>query len=37
MTIIKLKYRGHDGNVYGAWFLRILGWAFRLTKDRKEI
>lgn len=36
MGIIKLKYRGHDGNVYGAWFLSIPGWAFRLTKDRKE-
>ncbi len=36
MSIIKLRYRGHDGNVYGAFFLMVSHRAIRLTKDRKE-
>ena len=36
MKLQKLKYRGHDGYVYGAWFLRISNRAIRITKDRKE-
>ena len=37
IKIIKLRYRGHNLKVYGAWFLRIeffgINRAFRLTKD----
>jgi len=37
MKVIKLRYRGHDGIVYEAWFLRVPGYAFRLTQDKSVI